>query len=322
VRALLARHLDDTCTRTGVRAVGWLGTYWCHRLRLPEGLHWTGRAVERADVLVDAFDAALVRASHASALGAQQRADAAREHARAAMPVLLDPPDGRVGEAGDALVELALAAWASDDFHEAATIVAGAADLAEASKDDDLAICSEAIGWATTVCTTSAPFDTAGIARTHQRAVELGNHHGAFVASFSLAMVALIESDPVAGLAWTTRALEHFVSYGGADVTDLVEAQANHYAVAADLHQAARLYAAASTHAERLGSPWPRHPGSGQRLEMTRAALGDEFQELWDEGTKLTLDDLLRLGEASPVKADQTLKRHVQRHVEMGSDMV
>jgi hypothetical protein len=55
---------------------------------------------------------------------------------------------------------------------------------------------------------------------------------------------------------------------------------------------------------------------------MTRAALGDEFQELWDEGTKLTLDDLLRTGSPSPVaEADQTLNRRVQRRAEMGSDM-
>jgi hypothetical protein len=113
-------------------------------------------------------------------------------------------------------------------------------------------------------------------------------------------MVALLERDAAAGLYWNGRALQHFVSFAGADITDLVEARANHHVIGGDIRQAARLYAAASTNAQRLGSSWPRHPGSAERLAAVRAQLEGEFEVLWGEGTALTLDDLLRLGATDP----------------------
>ena len=74
---------------------------------------------------------------------------------------------------------------------------------------------------------------------------------------------------------------------------NLLEVRADLLALAGDATAAVRLYSAARAHNQRAGMRWPLRPVTTELLREAADALDRvAYEDAWQAGTRLTLDDL------------------------------
>lgn len=299
LRETLAPDVDPAALATGVRAVARLVSFWHNRSRMVEGLSWLSTAQERVtapgghDVTaVDRLTYALLCAAHGAALGFNQRMAQARPYIDTARVELSDPaevPQDDRPEAGQALAELAAAAWVGDDPGLAADLAAVAGDVG--AGDPDVVLAARAVTAAATILARS-PGGADQAETVLADATSAGNPFAAFFASMALGVEALLTGQPLVGLSHSAETLQHYLAMGGREVGDLWEQRANHHAPAGQFADAARCYGAAAACSHRSGMPWPRHPHTADLLALTRAQLDPTiFDQAWAEGQRSAAPD-------------------------------
>ena len=124
-------------------------------------------------------------------------------------------------------------------------------------------------------------------------AVAADNSFAAWMASEAAVNAALTGGDVESGLRWSDRMIAQHRALRVREGPTLLELRADLLALAGDAPAAVRLFAAARAHNQRAGMRWPNREITAGLL----ARAGDEldrveFEDAWQEGTRLTLDDL------------------------------
>ncbi|MFT4135564.1 BTAD domain-containing putative transcriptional regulator [Microbacterium sp.] len=292
LRETLAPGVDPAELATGVAAVARLVSFWHNRSGMVEGLSWLSSAEERvADdreaAAVSGFERALLSAAHGAALGFNQRMTEAHPYIDAARAALADPaavPEDLRPDAGQALAELAAAAWVGDDPGLAADLATEAAEVG--AGDPDVVLAARAVAAAAAILDRSdGGADQAEVVLAD--ATSAGNAFAAFFASMALGVESLFTGQPLAGLQRSEESLRHYLAMGGREAGDLWELRGNHHAPAGQFADAARCYGASAACSRRSGMPWPRHPHTTDLLALTRSRLDPAvFDRAWAEGQR------------------------------------
>ena len=134
----------------------------------------------------------------------------------------------------------------------------------------------------------------------YDRAVAADNTFVAWMASDAAADAALAARDVATGMLWSDRMVAQHRTLRVREGPSLLEVRADLLALAGDAPAAVRLYSAARAHNQRAGMPWPLRPVTTELLGEAGDALDRvAFEEAWQAGARLTLDDL----EPAPARA-------------------
>ena len=94
-------------------------------------------------------------------------------------------------------------------------------------------------------------------------------------------------------MAWTDRSVAQYRELRIRESPSLLEIRANLLTLAGDMPGAVRLYSAARAHNQRAGMRWPVRDLTTDLMRTATGALDRvEFEQAWQEGVHLTLDDL------------------------------
>jgi hypothetical protein len=141
---------------------------------------------------------------------------------------------------------------------------------------------------------TAAPTDViAAASEVYDRAVAAENTFVAWMASDAAADAALAARDVATGMLWSDRMVAQHRMLRVREGPSLLEVRADLLALAGEAPAAVRLYSAARAHNQRAGMTWPLRPVTTELLAEAGDALDRvAFEEAWQAGARLTLDDL------------------------------
>jgi hypothetical protein len=135
-------------------------------------------------------------------------------------------------------------------------------------------------------------------------AVEADNSFAAWMASDAAVHASLQGEDVDAGLRWSDRMVAQHRALREREGPTLLELRADLLALAGDAPAAVRLFAAARAHNQRAGMRWPNREITTVLMARATEALDRlEFEDAWQEGGRLTLDDLgVTVAERAPLR--------------------
>jgi hypothetical protein len=297
VRAVLHATIDGERDDRLIRLGAGLPYFWYYRARLIEGRRWLAAVVELlAAQPVEAASAApadlvLARLALAGAGLLTGRTDLAHSMLDLVLLHIPSVADADLIEVGEAIVVVADGAWARGQFDIVARLHPYLAAVAERSSDPILQLNVEKVDVVAGLVS-RLPTDTiARATHLYDRAVAMNNAHLMWNACGIMQIACVIADDPVAGFVWTDRAIAAIYPLGTGGSGAFIEGLANCAAIAGDLDDATRWFAAAQAATRRSGMVWPLTPRADELLEHVRANLpSDRFDQLWAAGTRLTID--------------------------------
>ena len=295
LRATLQHCLADAPSALGVRVASRLGLYWYYRGMMVEARQWQERAAATEG---DPVDRAVVRLMLGGSLAMANRRDLALPHIEDGWAVGATCPPCASAKR-----------WASS---AGALFVAGDAGLG-ARNTELVAAVAAATGDPTVgllARLAAVPRDggdgrargtsSLGASDVYDRAVAADNTFVAWMASDAAADAALAARDVATGMLWSDRMVAQHRTLRVREGPSLLEVRADLLALAGDAPAAVRLYSAARAHNQRAGMRWPLRPVTTELLAEAGDALDRvAFEEAWQAGARLTLDDL----EPAPARA-------------------
>lgn len=167
------------------------------------------------------------------------------------------------------------------------------AAIADASGDPTVALMAQ-LSAVLATAVAAAPADViARASDVYDHAVTAGNTFAAWMASDAAADAALTARDVETGMLWSDRMVAQHRTLRVREGPGLLEVRADLLTLAGDGPAAVRLYSAARAHNQRAGMQWPLRTVTTELMETAAAALDRvAFEEEWQAGTHLTLDDL------------------------------
>jgi hypothetical protein len=125
------------------------------------------------------------------------------------------------------------------------------------------------------------------------RATAAGNSFVTWMASEAAVYAALADGNVERGMRWSDRMVAQHRTMRVREGPSLLELRADLLALAGDAVTAVRLYAAARAHHRRAGMQWPSREVTRQLVAQAAGALDRvQYEEAWQEGARLTVDDL------------------------------
>ena len=290
VRATLQHGLADAPSALGVQVASRLGLYWYYRGMMLEARRWQELATA-PDAAV--LDQAVVRLMLGGSLTMARRSDLGAPLITEAWEIVRGTPDAHAVRLGEALGVLSGALFVTGDAALGATNRELIAAIAAASGDPIVALMAQLAATLAST-TTAAPQDViASASDVYERAVAAGNTFAAWMASDAAADAALAARDVATGLRWSDRMVAQHRTLRVREGPSLLEVRADLLTLAGDAPAAVRLYSAARAHNQRAGMQWPLRTVTTELMEKAAAALDRvAFEEEWQAGAHLTLDDL------------------------------
>ena len=293
LRATLQHCLADAPSALGVRVASRLGLYWYYRGMMVEARQWQERAAATEG---DPVDRAVVRLMLGGSLAMANRRDLALPHIEDGWAVG-HVPAVRLGEA---LGILGGALFVAGDAGLGARNTELVAAAAATTGDPTVGLLARLTTVLATAAT-AAPADViAAASDVYDRAVAAENTFVAWMASDAAADAALAARDVATGMLWSDRMVAQHRTLRVREGPSLLEVRADLLALAGEAPAAVRLYSAARAHNQRAGMTWPLRPVTTELLAEAGDALDRvAFEEAWQAGARLTLDDL----EPAPARA-------------------
>lgn len=287
LRATLQHHLVDAPSALGVRVASRLGLYWYYRGMMVEARQWQERATVPDG---DPVDRAVVRLMLGGSLAMASRRDLAVPLFEAGWAIARDAHTARLGEA---LGILAGALFVAGDAGLGERNAALVATAATATGDPTVALLAR-LAAALSSAATAEPADViARASDVYDRAVAADNTFVAWMASDAAADAALAARDVTTGMLWSDRMVAQHRTLRVREGPSLLEVRADLLTLAGDAPAAVRLYSAARAHNQRAGMRWPLRPVTTALLGEAAGALDRvAFEDAWQAGARLTLDDL------------------------------
>ena len=287
LRATLQHCLVDAPSALGVRVASRLGLYWYYRGMMVEARQWQERGAATEG---DPVDRAVVRLMLGGSLAMANRRDLALPHIEDGWAIGGAAPTERLGEA---LGILAGALFVAGDAGLGARNTALVAAAATATADPTVGLLARLAAVLSTAAT-AAPADVlAGASEVYERAVAADNTFVAWMASDAAADAALAARDVATGMLWSDRMVAQHRTLRVREGPSLLEVRADLLALAGDAPAAVRLYSAARVHNQRAGMRWPLRPVTAELLGEAAVALDRvAYEDAWQAGARLTLDDL------------------------------
>jgi len=252
-----------------------------------EARQWQERAAAAEG---DPADRAVVRLMLGGSLAMANRRDLALPHIEDGWAIGGAAPTERLGEA---LGILAGALFVAGDAGLGARNTALVAAAATATGDPTVGLLARLAAVLSTAAT-AAPADViAGASEVYERAVAADNTFVAWMASDAAADAALAARDVATGMLWSDRMVAQHRTLRVREGPSLLEVRADLLALAGDAPAAVRLCSAARVHNQRAGMRWPLRPVTAELLGEAAVALDRvAYEDAWQAGARLTLDDL------------------------------
>ena len=265
----------DACEE-GLTAVSRLVVYWYQRERSADAMHWLPRAADLArSGAVDPFVAAAASTAHSTWLALHQDMTTARPGLEAGLETLSSCAVDRRPDAAEVLLAAAAGAWVGDDYVVARRLADAGRTLGETLADPHITLVARAVHAATGLFLEGPAAARDAAVAVGEDNARAGNDLVALFVALTHAVAALLESDPRAGLRWSSEILRIQRRSGARDHGDTLEQRAGHHLNAHEPLEAARCYGAARAMHTRVGRSWPRHPGTTERLATVREQLGE-----------------------------------------------
>jgi len=293
LRATLQHCLADAPSALGVRVASRLGLYWYYRGMMVEARQWQERAAATEG---DPVDRAVVRLMLGGSLAMANRRDLALPHIEDGWAVG-HVPAVRLGEA---LGILGGALFVAGDAGLGARNTELVAAAAATTGDPTVGLLARLAAVLATAATAASADVIAAASEVYDRAVAAENTFVAWMASDAAADAALAARDVATGMLWSDRMVAQHRTLRVREGPSLLEVRADLLALAGEAPAAVRLYSAARAHNQRAGMTWPLRPVTTELLAEAGDALDRvAFEEAWQAGARLTLDDL----EPAPARA-------------------
>jgi len=293
LRATLQHCLAHEPSALGVRVASRLGLYWYYRGMMVEARQWQERAAATEG---DPVDRAVVRLMLGGSLAMANRRDLALPHIEDGWEV------GHVAAVrlGEALGILGGALFVAGDAGLGARNTELVAAAAATTGDPTIGLLARLAAVLATAATAASADVIAAASEVYDRAVAAENTFVAWMASDAAADAALAARDVATGMLWSDRMVAQHRTLRVREGPSLLEVRADLLALAGEAPAAVRLYSAARAHNQRAGMTWPLRPVTTELLAEAGDALDRvAFEEAWQAGARLTLDDL----EPAPARA-------------------
>jgi predicted ATPase len=290
VRATLQHSLADAPSALGVQVASRLGLYWYYRGMMVEARHWQELAT-----VPDAapLDRAVVRLMLGGSLCMANRRDLGVPLVREAWEIVRGTPEAHAARLGEALGILSGALFVAGDSALSARNAKLVAAIADATGDPTVALMSRLAAVLATTTSAAPPDLIARASDVYDSAVSAGNTFAAWMASDAAADAALAARDVTTGMLWSDRMVAQHRTLRVREGPSLLEVRADLLTLAGDAPAAVRLYSAARAHNQRAGMQWPLRTVTSELMEKATGALDRvAFEEEWQAGAKLTLEDL------------------------------
>jgi hypothetical protein len=296
VRAALERGLGPDGEPRIRAMVPRMTMYWYSRERAAEARRFLEAAIVAAAASGDGgrADEAGARAALACILAFQGRADLARPHSDRAVALLDDLPREHRLFVTDLLAMATAGAMTTDEREYMRELVDVVASLEAQLRDPDLTALHGAVRTLVQLTGETDAVEVRDAAvRSYRQATAAGHVFAAFVAASAAAYAEGLLRRPEVGLAWSDRAIDLSLEYGGRHRAGALETRGNLLARCGRPTEAAMVLGAARAQARRLDARWPRRPFTVRTLQDLERALGSAaFDAAWQAGEQLTLADL------------------------------
>ncbi|MDT0350161.1 BTAD domain-containing putative transcriptional regulator [Pseudonocardia charpentierae] len=291
LRATLHRNLVDAPSRCGVRIASRLGLYWYYRGMMVEARHWQERATSVADGMP--LDRALVRYMLGGSLAMDGRPDLGLPLIAAGHDAVRGTPDEHAPLRGEVLAILSGALFVAEQDEAGRANTADVREIAVATPDGSLDLLADLSTLLSGAGTAQPEQVIDRASAVYDDAVAGDNSFVAWMASEAAVNAALAGGDVESGLRWSDRMVSQHRALRVREGPTLLELRADLLALADDAPAAVRLFAAARAHSQRAGLRWPSREITTELVARATDALDRvEFEDAWQQGGRMSLDDL------------------------------
>ncbi|GAA3617461.1 AfsR/SARP family transcriptional regulator [Microlunatus ginsengisoli] len=294
IRACLQDQLrgdgDPELARLGAE----LTTYWYYRHRLMEGGRWLEALLAQGPPARTPAEAGIRAMRLAAVYYLRTRADLARPLLVVGLDQIGTIAESDVIDVAETIACLAGTAWGREENQWLVALHDRLRPLAVRAGDPQLAVLTEMVGSVAQLPLRPLEVSKTEAAALFERAGEIGNLFAQWMAALVRTSVAMIEQDPVDGIAWIRRLVPIHLRLGSGGGWVFLETLGNFAAMTSDYSEAARLYAGGAALAHRAGTVWPTRAPTAALIERTRTALGAGFESAAAAGASLTLEEVAR----------------------------
>jgi predicted ATPase/DNA-binding SARP family transcriptional activator len=295
VRSVLRSTLVEEPHVAGLTILWRLIFFWHDREQIVEFLRWSELAESAFDSAeLGAYDAAVLAAIGGCAEALGHNTAAAEKKLAQSIPVLADPPAGRVGESIRLLFVVSVCAWTGDVFEWSSRAATTVLELAETTGDAHTSLGARGILAAAALVGGDGASALAQADSVLDENATVGNNIAALFANITHSIAAKFAGDGALGLTYCDAVLRTQKRLGTHNFSESFETRGNHYFNAGRLDEAARNFGLSYALSQRQSRDWPWHPGTDRHLEAVRAELGTDFDSHWNSG--------VRLGQVDPVQ--------------------